>query len=252
MILSILLSLAFSSPCKVDNFYKVRETGFYYKKLCIEEEEKKKEEKKPERKVKIPWEKLDKMDWKEIRKLVEEVRGIAVMNPTYENVREYKKLMLWITKKALEFQKMDRLVTLTSGDVFSVSIASPYYSNVHSLETDKKIEKVIREFKDRAGLVVFYDPVCAYCKKYIPIVREFSRQAGWEVLFVNVREFPNASRKLGVRMVPDTFVVLKKENKKLWQRAGTGAFTLDALKRNVVLALTLLGKVKYEEVFSNP
>lgn len=254
MILSILLlffGICFvfaKDNCRVKDFYSDRERGFYYGRLCLE----KKKNEKPEqtmKKVVIPWERLESMNWREIRKLVEEARGIAVMNPTYENVREYKKLMLWILKKGLEFQKMDRIVTLTSGDVFSLSLASPYYSRIHSINEEKKVESTLRKFKDKAGLVVFYDNFCSYCSLYIPIVKLFSEETGWNVIFLNIREFPRSAKRLGVKIVPDTFLVLKRGNKKVWQRVGTGAFTLDDLKRNVVIALTLLGEVKYEEVF---
>jgi len=222
--LAVLLALAgmsFGEICRpLQYWYADRERGWFFGEWC-EKEEKKEEE---QRTVKVPWDKLDRMHWKEVRKLVEEVKAQAVANPTYENVREWKRLVLWMAKKGMDFMRMDRIVTLTSGDVYVVSRGSPYYNR-------RRIQ---------------------YTSRRIPIVERFREETGWEVLFVNVRENPKAALRLGVRTVPDTFVVVKKGEEYVWQRAGTGAFTLDVLKENVIIALSVLKEVSYEEVFGEP
>ena len=249
----LLFGIAFGDLCKpLGKWYEDRERGWFWGEWCEKVKEEKKEEKKEEEKgkvVRVPWDKLDQMDWKEVRKLVEEVRGQAVMNPTYENVREWKRLVLWMARKGMEFMKMDRLVTVTSGDVYMVSRGSPYYNRERIRYVSRKVDEVLARFRGRAGLVVFTDPMCGYCQLYRPIVMRFKEETGWDVMFVDVREAPVAAMRLGVTTVPDTFVVLKKNGDYLWQRAGTGAFTLDVLKRNVVIALVTLKEVSYEEVF---
>ena len=250
----LLFGLAFGDLCKpMRGWYEDRERGWFWGEWCEKMKKEEKKEKRKEKKVvRVPWDKLDEMDWREVRKLVEEVRGQAVMRPTYENVREWKRLQLWMAKKGMEFVKMDRLVTVTSGDVYVVSRGSPYYNRKRIQYQAGKINEVLARFRGKAGLVVFYDPYCGYCKLYNPIVESFARETGWEVMFVNVREMPVAAARLGVRTVPDTFVVLRRGKDYVWQRAGTGAFTLDALKENVVIALIALKEVSYEEVFGEP
>ena len=116
--LLLLFGLSFGDLCRpLKGWYEDRERGWFFGEWCEKVEEKREKEKEKEKVVRVPWERLDRMSWREVRKLVEEIRGQAVMNPTYENVLEWKRLQLWMARKGMEFVKMDRLVTVTSGDV---------------------------------------------------------------------------------------------------------------------------------------
>ncbi len=253
LILLLLFSLAHADLCKPPGkWYEDRERGWFFGEWCEKVKEKKEERKERRKVVRVPWDRIDRMDWREIRKLIEEVKGQAVMNPTYENVREWKRLQLWMTKKSMDFMRMDMLVTVTSGDVYVVNRGSPYYNRERIRYINSRVDEILMKYRGKAGLVVFVDPVCQYCRLYEPIVRDFRRETGWDVMFVNVRKMPEVAMRLGVSVVPDTFVVLRKGGEYLWQRAGTGAFTLNVLKRNVVMALWALREVSYEEVFGEP
>jgi len=253
IIILAFIGFSFGDICKpLKAWYEDRERGWFWGEWCDRKDENKEDKKEKKKVVRVPWDKLEEMNWREIQKLVEEVRGQAVMNPTYENVREWKRLVLWMTRKGMEFMKMDRMVTLTSGDVYVVNRGSPYYNRARIKRKEEKINEVLRRFKGRAGLVVFVDPACGYCKLYEPIVLSFKEETGWDVMFVNVRERPGAATRLGVGAVPDTFLVLRKGRDYVWQRVGTGAFTLDVLKESVVIALSVMKEVDYEEVFGEP
>ncbi len=247
-------TLSFADTCKpLKEWYIDRERGWFFGEWCEKKKEEGKQKRKEEKKViRVPWNRLDKMHWKEIRKLVEEVKGQAVMNPTYENVLEWQRLKGWMIKKSTDFMKMSKLVSLSSGEFPMTSRGSPYYNRARLKLIDEKINRVIARYRGKAGLVIFSDPYCRYCQLYKPIVEMFRKETGWDVAIVNIRKMPHVARRLGVSIVPDTFVVLRNGGDYRWQRAGTGAFTLDVLKENVVMALWALKEVSYEEIFGEP
>jgi len=234
------------------DFFNERERGWFWKEVCVEKEKEDKKEEKPPTKVVVPWHKLDEMSPDEVKELVEKAKSIAIMHPTYENVREYKKLLLWIAQKAKEYAKVDYLVSMTDPEIASWLADrphTPYARKAHLKVKKQRIEEILKRYKDKAGLVVFKKEGCPYCERQKPIVKLFQERYGWEVKWVDVSEFPNTATKLQVRAVPDIFLVLNRDGKAMWQRIGTGLQTLGRLTEGVIWGLHILGEVSDEELF---
>jgi len=251
--LLLLTGLVWGACIPTKDFFNDRERGWFWKEVCVEKKgKKKKEKKKLSTKVVIPWDKLDKMSPNEIKKLVKKAESIAIMHPTYENVREYKKLLLWIAKKAREYAKVDYLVSMTDPEIASWLANRPYTPfarRAYFKVRKKKIDEILGRYKEKAGLVIFKKEGCLYCERQRFIVKLFKQKYGWEVKWVDVYEAPNAVRKLEVSAVPDIFLVLNKDGKAIWQRIATGLQTLNKLTEQIVWGLYVLGEVKDEELF---
>lgn len=254
-LISFLLIASFVwASCKpTKNFFEDRERGWFWKEVCTQEVKKKeKKEKKLPKKVIIPWSKLNDMSPDEIKKLVKEAESIAIMHPTYENVREYKRLLLWIANKAREYAKVDYLVSMTDPEIASWLAErpyTPYARRAYFKAKEKKVDEILRKYKDKAGLVIFKKEGCPYCERQKFVIKLFKQKYHWEVKWVDVYEAPNAVEKLQVNSVPDIFLVLNKNGKPVWQRIATGLQTLDKLKKQIVWGLYVLGEVKDEELF---
>lgn len=254
LVLSLLLAgLVFADECKVENFFKDRERGFFWKRVCLEKEEEKKDkkekkEKKEEKKelvVRIPWNELDKMKPSEIRKIAEEAREIAIANPTYENVREYYRFQVWMLKKASKFQEMAYLVAMTDPYVASYAgmIPNDFLGRTAYLSSEwqKKYNKVVA-YRDRAGLLVAVKKGCPYCEVFKQVLEmHFIPQTGWAVKFVDVDENPNFARNLQIFGVPDTFLVVKGD-KPFILRIATGPLSYEALVERVYWGLEVYEK----------
>jgi len=250
--LFFLIALVYADCKPYKNFFYDEERGWFWKENCPEKEKKEDTDKEKAFRVVIPWDKLDEMSPDEIKELQRKAEAIAIMHPTYENVREYKKLLLWIANKAREFAKMSYLVSMTDPEIASWLAqrpGTPYARRAYFKVKWNKVNEILERFKDKAGLVIFEREGCPYCEKQKVIADLFSERHGWTVKFVDVYEKPVAAQRLNVQMVPDIFLVLNKEGRPIWQRIATGLQTLSQLERSVVWGLYLLGEVKEDEVF---
>ena len=253
----LLTSLGFAVCSPTKNFFHERERGWFWKEVCKEEtQEEHKEEKKEEplklgTEVKIPWDKIETMHPDEIRKIQKEAQAIAIMHPTYENVKEYKKLMMWISEKSREYAKMDYLVSKTESQISSYLAerpSAPWARRAYFKTKFKNMEEIIAKYKDKAGLVIFETATCPYCKRQKPIIKRFTEKYGWEVKWVEITERPVAARRLQVNTVPDIFLVLNREGKAVWQRIATGLQTLSSLEKQIIWGLYNLKEVSDEDL----
>ncbi len=249
--LLLFAGVVFANTCEVRYFFKDRERGWFWKNVCVEEEKKKEKEEKEDLVVRIPWNKLDQMKPSEIRKLGEKAREIAVANPTYENVKEYYRLQVWMLKKAEKFQKVASLVTMTDPEVASfagmIADTKPSRTAYLSAEREKMYRKVL-SYKDRAGLLVAVKKGCPYCKAFKDMVRTyFIPRTGWSIKYIDIEENPGFAVNLQVYAVPDIFLAVMGE-KPFVLRIATGFVSYETLIERIYMGLEVYekGGLKHE------
>ncbi|WP_457641298.1 conjugal transfer protein TraF [Persephonella sp.] len=261
LILPVLLlsfSISFGKECKpVKEFYNDHERGWFYKEVCENQKEKQTQKKKstPESEyhiltdtqVKIPWDKLDKLDPDDIYKLYKRVRKIAVMFPTKENVIEFQKLNIWMTEKGYKF--MEQFVKVVRSDTELARYASSVPVSTIGRDTYLKTiadfkKQILKQYKDKAGLVIVVKQGCPYCERQKQILRFFALKTGWKYKLVDIHNVPNMVKKFGIARVPDIFLVLNKNGKPVWIRIGTGLHSEPELEEITVFGLYSLGEIK--------
>jgi len=241
-VLSGCLSLSsFAIKCEVRDFYLDRERGWFWNRVCIEEERKEKE-REVEKVVRIPWDRLGEMTPSEIKKLREEALEIAVMNPTYENVKELKKLELYIMKRSEKFQQVATLVYMTDPEIASY-VADVPISTAGRIEKFShmwdEIYRKLAEYRDRAGLIVAESKTCPYCKKQKEVLElMFKSRTGWAIRYVDIEENPAFAVRMSVYAVPDIFVAIRGRERFL-MRVATGFISLDELVMRVYRAIEI-------------
>ena len=186
----------------------------FYEPMAIPKE-KQEDEAKTEISPQTPEERL-----KVFKAEVERLKQVAVMEPTYENVKSYMTIQKELMDKGSAFAAKWMEVVFTTPKL-DYSIEHPTSQAGRHVYLDQKQQQMDQEVYRLAqthGLFFFVSSSCAYCKKFAPIVKAFAQKYGWEVMAVStdgstIPEFPNAvvdngvASKLGVEFVPTLLAV---------------------------------------------
>ncbi len=183
----------------------------FYEPLAIPQEKTEDEAPSPQ----APEERL-----KAFKAEVERLKQVAVMEPTFENVKAYMVIQKELMDKSAAFTSKWMEVVFTTPSL-DYSIEHPTSQSGRHVYLDQKKQQMDQEVYNLAqthGLFFFVSSSCAYCQKFAPIVKAFSQQYGWEVMAISMDgttlpEFPDAdndngiSAKLGVESVPTLLAV---------------------------------------------
>ena len=239
--------VVFTKECDRKPFYRDRERGWFWKEVCVEE----KEEKEQKKVVKIPWDRLDSMSVEEIKRLREEVQYTAVMNPTPENVREFLRFNLWLMKKASRFMETGMMVAMLDPEIAEYTGKRPTSSFARFVKVEVKekerIERIRRNL-DRFGLIVVVEKTCPYCHELARVINRNVKPLGVSVLFVERSERPRFAHRLGVRMVPDTFLVWREGDAPYFFRIATGLVAGSTLLERIDFVLRYIEEGRIDEL----
>jgi len=157
---------------------------------------------------------------------VERLKAIAILNPTFANVRDYMEIQKEVMERSTRFAQkwMEVVYTTPKLDYTLRHPTSQAARHVYLDEKRAQMEKDVRALSQRYGLFFFYSSKCAYCKSFAPIVKSFSEKYGWEVLAISLDgsflpEFPESrvdngtAKSLGVQFVPTLLAVDPKSAK---------------------------------------
>jgi conjugal transfer pilus assembly protein TraF len=160
------------------------------------------------------------------RKEVNRLKAIAVLNPTFHNVKAYMVIQKELMDRGTRFAQkwMEVVYTTPKLDYTLHHPTSQAARHVYLDQEREKMETQIRALSKTHGLFFFYSSQCAYCKQFAPIVKAFSEKYHWEVLPISLDgevlpEFPNAksdngaAMALGVQSVPTLLAVEPKTGK---------------------------------------
>lgn len=173
---------------------------FEDKPVTKQEDSKPQESPTPPKKQKTPSEQL-----KDLKKELETALHTAIMNPNYENVRQYQIIQKQVADRAEVFSKrwMEVIFTNPSLDYTVLHPTNQAARHIYLDEQSRQIQEGIKKLSKTHGLFFFFKSDCAYCHKFAPIVKHFSETYGWKVLAISMDgsklpEFPDAVSDNGV------------------------------------------------------
>ncbi|HQS93764.1 MAG TPA: type-F conjugative transfer system pilin assembly protein TraF [Alphaproteobacteria bacterium] len=156
----------------------------------------------------------------EFKKKVEDLKAIAVMQPTFANVQAYMEIQKILLERSSKFaQKWLEVVYLRPELDYTLKHPiSQVGRHVVAEDQKKQMEDNIRALSQTHGLFFFFSSKCGYCKAFAPIVKSFSKKYGWQVLAISMDgttlpEFPKAQNdngsasSLGIKTLPTLLAV---------------------------------------------
>jgi conjugal transfer pilus assembly protein TraF len=148
---------------------------------------------------------------------LENLRKIAIINPTPENVRVYMMYERMAFKQATVFAEMQQALNWVD-PIFAEDSAELRPVNPIAMRVwDQQRADTKREFLSRLakthGLYFFIRGDCPYCHAFAPLIKRFGEQTGISVFPVTLdgggnREYPKPiydngiAARLGIKMVP--------------------------------------------------
>jgi conjugal transfer pilus assembly protein TraF len=160
---------------------------------------------------------------KEVQAHLNELKDVAVMQPTEKNVKEYYTFQLAVLNQGSTFADVARRVIWTNPEIdysqkrpYNNAAAMTYASNQLSKERGSAVD-----IAQTHGLFFFFRSDCAYCHQMTPIVQMLAKQTGMQIVPVSldgkgIEGFPNPMRDAGigenfqVKAVPAVYLVERK------------------------------------------
>lgn len=155
-----------------------------------------------------------------LQKDLEAKKALAVMQPTFENVQNYIEVHNAALQQSREFANMWQYVLWQTPEL-DFTVKNPTSStgrHVYYDEQKVKAVNTIQNLNSEYGLFFFFKESCQYCHAFAPILKDFERQHGLEVVAISLDggtlpEYPDArvdngaAETLGVTMVPALLAV---------------------------------------------
>jgi len=237
--------------------YRPEQGWFFYEK----EKEKKKQKTKTEKtpapapeptpepaplaKTPAPEKKPMTVAW--MRKMIPILEERALDDPTPENVAAYAYLVRTLGDKAQRYTTVH--MELIKADPFldmnnSMPISGNERQEILNEAAAQKRKAIKIISKNVAGLFVFFDSKCSYCRTQIKVVNDFAKENHFDVMFVSVdgKGLPGASgwvkdngtaKMLGVNIYPSTFLAIPP---KTYVPISYGLMTKDELENSLFMA----------------
>ncbi|HLD95111.1 MAG TPA: conjugal transfer protein TraF [Alphaproteobacteria bacterium] len=158
--------------------------------------------------------------FKAVQKELKSRLHLALLNPTFENVKSYQEYQhRWMDQSDL-FSKTWMKVVYNTPELDDSQLY-PQTQAAQSTYYEKKEEEttgILKEVAKEYGLFFFFRSDCAYCHKLAPLVKEFASAYGFDVLGISVDGEPiegfedaapdnGSAKNLGVKTVPSVFAV---------------------------------------------
>ena len=221
-----------------------------------------KEEAKPEKKAEKKEEKpktlYEMTTLEEIKKELDRLKGVAVVNPTEANVLEFLRAQNWVMDKSSLFADVSRRVVWSNPEV-NYAARSPVANFSRANEknrVDKRRDEVIKNLAETHGILFFARSDCDFCHDQAPVLKGLQESTGLRILTVTldgkpIPMFPDAkpdngiammvSEGRGIQMVPAMFLLDRKTQQVI--PLGTGVVARDDLLERIrVLTSTTPGQ----------
>lgn len=216
-------SLLFGENTLSDDF-------FGYKKIVEEDSKQTKEVDKFEKyNIVITEDNLEKLSPDEYKKLLEEVKAVAVKRQSEQDIKNLLIMQNYQQKKADSFTQRAKMITLQNQDLDqSIGISkSKFAKNVEKQSKKQTKQEFDKMIKDNSILVVFYDEKQETENRAIEMVLNFVyAEKGIEAQFINKKAgFGNQfARERNISFTPDLWILYKGKNP-IWHRLASGIIT---------------------------
>ena len=128
----------------------------------------------------------------ELRKVLEEARAEAILDPTPEKVAAYLRLQQETLQRAAAFSDAFRRTVWATPEV-DYTLKRPVGALAKRLWSDERREAVgasLAKLGERYGLIYLGHPGCSGCKVFGPLLRAFATRYGLDVLAVSLTGGP--------------------------------------------------------------
>lgn len=194
----------------------------------------------------------------EIKKELDRIKSLAVINPTEANVLEFLRAQNWVMDKSSVFADVSRRVVWANPEV-NYAARSPTLTFARSLAKERadaqRRENALRLAQTHA-ILFFARSDCDFCHDQASILRAFSKETGMQVLAVTmdggaIPMFPDAKPDNGISLlasggngiatVPMLFLIGRESQQTL--PLGSGVVAGEELAERIrVLTLTSPGQ----------
>ena len=117
---------------------------------------------------------------------LEELKRIAVMNPTDANMTAYMRLQQTVMRQAETFARRWQQLVWTTPSLDASVQARPTNADVFDRETQSKQEARIRALASTHALIFVFRTDCPYCHRFAPILRRFEQTYGLRIYAVSL------------------------------------------------------------------
>jgi len=143
----------------------------------------------PRSTVAVPATRPELERFRQLQREVEEVRAIAIIRPTEENVRRYMELESRVVRNASQFADLAQRIAWANPDLDPSTQGRPV--NASALEAYEESQartrgSTLAALANDHALIFFFRGDCAYCHKMAPLLNAFRQRYGFPLIAVSV------------------------------------------------------------------
>lgn len=156
----------------------------------------------------------------EYKKRLEHTLHLALVEPSYKNVKAYQLMQKDLTERSEQFAKTWMQVVYQNPEL-DHTLVSPVNQQGRHIHLDQEklaMQETIATLKDQYGLFFFFSSSCQYCHQFAPIVEQFATSYGWKVVAISLDGDPipqvkhfmpdnGLAAKWQVQVLPSLFAV---------------------------------------------
>lgn len=221
--------------------------GWQFYNLPEKKKEKPKKKKTVEQAPQQPISHLQRLQF--LQKELEESKAKAILNPTVDNVAEYKVRQDYFVQLSTEFSSVWEAALLKYPQL-DYNLKNSFYNAtapIKAAEERKAQSKAIQVVNQQYGVFFFYRGNEAIDNKLAEVVKGFSEQYNLSIVPISIdgkvaNSYPKSrfdegqAQKMGVKYFPAIYLVNPKKNE--FKPLAYGFITQDDLARRVLNVLT--------------
>lgn len=160
------------------------------------------------------------VEFETLQKRVEDLRNIAIINPSEQNIRSYLNIQNFVIEKASTFADVAQRVIWASPELDPTVTGRPV--NAKALEVFDREQagartNTVAQLSQTHALFFFFRSDCPYCHQFAPLLKDFEAKFGLKIVPISVdggalpefrspRVDNGIARTLDVRQVPALFL----------------------------------------------
>lgn len=144
----------------------------------------------------------------EVRKEIERLKNIAILDPTEENVLTWLEANNWVMDKSSVFADTARRVTWANPQVDYNNRQTTVNTSLSDYRANRRtdVEKNLADLSVDHGIFFFYRSDCRFCHQQAPILQLLKAKYGMNVMAISmdggpIPNFPDAKPDNGISMV---------------------------------------------------
>ena len=160
------------------------------------------------------------VEFEALQKRVEDLRNIAIINPSEQNIRNYLNIQNFVIEKASTFADVAQRVIWATPELDPTVTGRPV--NAKALEVFDREQagartNTVAQLAQTHALFFFFRSDCPYCHQFAPLLKDFEAKFGLRIIPISVdggglpefrspRVDNGIARTLDVRQVPALFL----------------------------------------------